>query len=669
MAVNQFIVMRNRIRKFVDVYKRVFAECNITDKWHSGTIMRMANPFLNGHFTLAVVGKMSSGKSTFINTLIGADILPTGDSQTTSAITFIENGPKPSLKVTFADGSVKNFTGDNIKSELRKIAAVPEEFSLLPINDINILISGGDTIEDILDKKEGIEEKTKSPCLPNEMWIKYVSSHPKSTIAQQINIEYPLGDDLLGWRIVDTPGVGAIGGIQDETKRLLNQRDEMGGKMVDAIIFLQRGDDNLEDSTNVEFIENTFKELTREAQQRLFFVLTHSTAPKFRRFKHERLKMADELYGVRYNIPAERLTYVDSLLARFHADVIGKNIDLQAIDPDDAGPLPGWTQNECDDVYELFSPMKKELKNRGLSINNSNLRSIMAEWGHFDALKDIINSFVADVKQSAYKSIVELIITDYQNIIKEYDKEIVLLNSGEEAIKHEQEELLRKRKEYNIILSKLRRSAQFSKISKRFAFVEDELSQLSQKKTIALVRTSYMDIMDRALALQKEIFDELANDFKSFCSEFSSDDIVLSKIDFQQLETEAKSKHTTYETDYDYSEEEDYTTGTFSPTHHTRTIYPRKKQVTNWEETRREFTALVLKKGRSIRDKFMSDLEAKTIKLCDIVEADISAKVEALENRLKDLLSKLADKDEEIKKLNGYKSIVETALTTQKNDN
>ena len=42
-------------------------------------------------YRITVVGQFSSGKSTFINALIGCDILPHGVSETTATITYIHN--------------------------------------------------------------------------------------------------------------------------------------------------------------------------------------------------------------------------------------------------------------------------------------------------------------------------------------------------------------------------------------------------------------------------------------------------------------------------------------------------------------------------------------------------------------------------------------------------
>ena len=58
----------------------------------------------NDKFTLAVAGEVKSGKSTFINALLGAEILPSDVLQASSAIVEIFKSEKSFLKVKYADG-------------------------------------------------------------------------------------------------------------------------------------------------------------------------------------------------------------------------------------------------------------------------------------------------------------------------------------------------------------------------------------------------------------------------------------------------------------------------------------------------------------------------------------------------------------------------------------
>jgi GTP-binding protein EngB required for normal cell division len=75
---NDFMLMRHVVSNVVSQYKELRKCIGWKDSGKSATILRLANPFLTGYFTIAVAGKMSAGKSTFINSLIGENLLPTG---------------------------------------------------------------------------------------------------------------------------------------------------------------------------------------------------------------------------------------------------------------------------------------------------------------------------------------------------------------------------------------------------------------------------------------------------------------------------------------------------------------------------------------------------------------------------------------------------------------
>src|SRR3989304_5926140 len=55
-------------------------------------------------FVVAVVGEFKRGKSTFINALLGAEVLPVGAIPVTSAVTVATYGPVPKVEVTFGNG-------------------------------------------------------------------------------------------------------------------------------------------------------------------------------------------------------------------------------------------------------------------------------------------------------------------------------------------------------------------------------------------------------------------------------------------------------------------------------------------------------------------------------------------------------------------------------------
>jgi ribosome biogenesis GTPase A len=56
-------------------------------------------------FSVAVAGEFSRGKSTLINRLLGADLLPVGDLPTTALLTHVRHGQTPACGTCTPAGS------------------------------------------------------------------------------------------------------------------------------------------------------------------------------------------------------------------------------------------------------------------------------------------------------------------------------------------------------------------------------------------------------------------------------------------------------------------------------------------------------------------------------------------------------------------------------------
>ncbi|HWO19766.1 MAG TPA: dynamin family protein [Kofleriaceae bacterium] len=66
-------------------------------------------------FHLVVLGEFNHGKSTFVNSLLGADILPTGITPTTASINHVVWAEKPAARVMMASGESKYIEPSQIK--------------------------------------------------------------------------------------------------------------------------------------------------------------------------------------------------------------------------------------------------------------------------------------------------------------------------------------------------------------------------------------------------------------------------------------------------------------------------------------------------------------------------------------------------------------------------
>ena len=85
---------------------------------------------------VAVVGIMKAGKSTFMNALMGADILYTGDLETTYTVGWFQYAAQPSITVCFRDGE----TMEAPFEDLQKWSVRAFEKENPRINDVKYLI-------------------------------------------------------------------------------------------------------------------------------------------------------------------------------------------------------------------------------------------------------------------------------------------------------------------------------------------------------------------------------------------------------------------------------------------------------------------------------------------------------------------------------------------------
>lgn len=229
--MDQLKKLREKVKKANDIYMDVREKARIpeTEDYRRQTIKELSDPFIKGVFTLAVIGPMSAGKSAFINALLGdEDLLPTGHFQTTCTLTEISYSKEKRLKIVYGDGHIDDTTkGDGVLSKLKGVVSIPEEFNNLPINHINQFILAGNTFEEILNNKEVLMKLSGRSYWDNsddELLKKYVLSKRPSNIPVHVYLYYPLDETYNGWRIVDTPGIGAIGGIDQTTKDFLNNK-------------------------------------------------------------------------------------------------------------------------------------------------------------------------------------------------------------------------------------------------------------------------------------------------------------------------------------------------------------------------------------------------------------------------------------------------------------
>ena len=444
LKINEFARMRELVDTLLNRYRQVRRKCDIKDdEWHSRSIEKLAASFLEGSFTLAVVGKVSAGKSTFINALLGCkDLLPTGHDQTTCGVTSIEYGEEPEATITFADDH-SVVVRDDISRAIKDHVAIPEEFHDLPVNNINDMILADWGFEKIWNNHEQLEKETLCSPINSDLLKRYVESRNKANIAVNVRIKYPFGEELKGWRIVDTPGVGAIGGIEVQTRQLLATQRADGSRKVDAIVFLQNGSQTLDQADSKQFVSELLDNFTESDRHRLFYVLTHGASPDFLKHKDNKLRFIEENYGDKIKY----VSHVDSLLCSFIELQEREQYDLKYYD--DLKQPSDWEESEWDAVMGIMDAAKRQLKKQHDTFNHDTMFRLLQEWSNFDDLKRLVNDFAKKEKEESLNKFLELLKCDYAGFQSRLQRNQELVESDKDKISEAKEGILEKKREYN----------------------------------------------------------------------------------------------------------------------------------------------------------------------------------------------------------------------------
>lgn len=371
---------------------------------------------------MAVVGEMSAGKSTFINALLGQrGLLPSAYGQTTCVLTEIIDSDKDSIEVTFADGKIKNVDSKS----LRSLIAIPSEYENLPVNEVNSLIVRGLSFNDIYEKKATLSRLQSGIEIDESLLRKYVSNHNKSNIPAKVIVKHPLPEAYKGWKIVDTPGVGAVGGIERATKDFINSKDENGYNSVDAIIFVNSDRLQLQRSGFNRFVEDTFDTIYEEARRRMFLIITCAADLNFIAHEEEELDRAKKLFIDKYKLKKERLVCVDSICSMFLEYVKGQNLDLKTLKKKDVPT--DWAIEDWEASINTRNVFKNMLEENEIEPDNKNLLKYFDEYSGINELRKKLNDFAEQEKSKVFRNLMDHINKDVTTLR-------LLLKKNEETI-------------------------------------------------------------------------------------------------------------------------------------------------------------------------------------------------------------------------------------------
>ena len=194
-------------REITNDIKKIFNEVKLLAKkknqWESeGLLQKELQRFAdaaNDDIPICIFGNYSSGKSTFINSLIGYELLPSGDDPTSARVCRISKSSQPDMAIiSFGYNEIEysiTFTvaGFNISPSVLPLDISQKFTELLDITD-NTDIKG--QVHDVL-------------CMLNE----YANGSNGNGISDLIKVEFPFdGSEILSkndFVIFDSPGANS----------------------------------------------------------------------------------------------------------------------------------------------------------------------------------------------------------------------------------------------------------------------------------------------------------------------------------------------------------------------------------------------------------------------------------------------------------------------------
>ena len=287
-------------------------------------------------FLLAIVGEVKAGKSTFVNAILGEAMLPSDDLQATSQIVEIYKSNKIEVGSTFANGRSEVVEEDKAVPFLKEIASINDDSRGIPIVQVSrFLIDHYSEAKGraVLKEKE-LENFLNSDLeniykLDKEEFQGKIREYIKKNIScdkipQRVSLGYPHDfSEFKHFRVVDTPGINAIGGIEDQTKDFIDEAD--------AVIYLHDAS-QLESKALRNALE---KEIPKRVKDRLILVLTHRSE-KFYPGSDEHEKILREAKKLYSEIGSDNIFFVDSLTELHLKEFYGKSTDeIDAIRKED----------------------------------------------------------------------------------------------------------------------------------------------------------------------------------------------------------------------------------------------------------------------------------------------------------------------------------------------
>jgi len=490
------------------------------------------NNLKNNKFIITVAGEVKAGKSTFINALLGAELLPSDVLQATSAIVEIFKSEKSYLKVKYADEHEEIYDNsdtpdvDKAKERLHEVCKILDEYRDIPTTLIDEYIVKSDEpiqLSEALIKEWECESSSNGLFDKKSILESYIASRSKSSIPIEIQFGYPLKWNFDELRIVDTPGVNAVGGVQNISFSYFEKAN--------AIIFIHPIKP-IESESFINFIKNIISNRSRDM---LFLVLTHSGF--YSESDVEKLH-SDAIRIYSQFIPAERILVVDSLLQLIVHDF-------------NNGKTQEKIEEESDQKAEILAKFEKRAKKTG------KILQLLEDSSGFHKLYNAIDLFSMQAPNMQLREILQSLRDGYAQQEEDYNAKIELFESKKRDPQEFENEITRIHsalEEYKLLLNNTIEDITRNYTGKHTEW-QTKINELKVKYPELItkctdfdtVRKSFTDGYNEINAIIDQFSTSLTNELKTKLTKIGESfkeekKITLPKYDLESIENKTKEQ-------------------------------------------------------------------------------------------------------------------------------
>ena len=514
-----------------------------------------------GRFVLVVVGEVKAGKSTFINALLGERILPTDILQSSSAVVEIFNSDKKHVKICYADGHSETVHDDPSTPDLdeafdrlRRIGAIKDKYRSIPTTLIDARIVEGSIKPGYPLPIDELEDASKLRLQDKEDLIqKYVNSRTHADIPEKITFGFPLKYAFDGFRLVDSPGVSARGGVQDTTYAYIQEAN--------AVLFVHSLESPIESSSFYDFITQVVPDRARET---LFLVLTKSGGKSEIEIS-EKIRETRQQYDKEFD--QHRILHVDSMI---------KVVSDEIKDFDSAGALKKHYR-EQKKQFEAKYNRKQSQEWRGEAINfdiklkllnnvlddidddsdHEAVRSALRNSSNFDEMERVIDEFSARAPWIQLSDLLDTVKHGYDNQITRHEQNLAALKKKRErpqTFENEISEIQSRLNEYQHSMNKFAedvtskftgRNASYKRSLKKIE--DDHLNHINSASTSNVVKKALADFHDNMRSFGNDVGTQIKSRFEDKLTRLKTEfktkhNITVPSVDISGIEAKAEDR-------------------------------------------------------------------------------------------------------------------------------